>query len=99
MFVHTVFFWVKPHTPTAAIDQLEEDCEEMLKPIESVRTLYAGRPAMTARDVVDNSYAVGLTVIFDDQAGHDLYQTHPKHLEFMARNKQHWSRVQIYDAV
>lgn len=41
---------------------------------------------MTPREVVDNSYVVGLTVILDDTAGHDVYQEHPLHKDFGARN-------------
>ena len=49
MFVHSVYFWVKAGTPTAAVDQLEEDCQELLSKIPSVKQLWAGRPAMTPR--------------------------------------------------
>jgi hypothetical protein len=52
---------------------------------------------MTPREVVDNSYDVGLSVVMDDAAGHDVYQEHPLHKEFIARNKPNWKRVQIYD--
>jgi hypothetical protein len=97
MFVHTVYFWLQPAAPASAADQLAQDCRELLGKIPTVRHLWAGKPAMTPRDVVDNSYAVGLTVILDDDAGHDVYQTHELHLLFIARNKPHWSRVQVYD--
>ena len=52
---------------------------------------------MTPREVVDNSYDVGLCVVLDDSAGHDVYQVHPLHNEFIARNKENWARVQVYD--
>ena len=97
MFVHTVYFYTRPHTPAAAIDQLEADCRAFLAKIPGVRQFFTGRPAMTPREVVDNSYAVGLTVILDDAAAHDAYQTHDLHLQFIARNKAHWQRVQVYD--
>ncbi|MBC8137460.1 MAG: Dabb family protein, partial [Fibrella sp.] len=58
-----------------------------------------GVPAQTPRDVVDNSFGVGLTVVFEDKAGYDVYETDPLHLEFIAHNKGSWSRVQVYDAV
>jgi hypothetical protein len=99
MFIHTVYFWLKPNTPSAAVDQLLADCHQLLTTIPSVRHLWAGRPANTPRDVVDNSYAVGLTVILEDSAGHDVYQTHEAHLQFIARHKANWQRVQIYDFV
>jgi hypothetical protein len=33
------------------------------------------------RDVINTTYDVGTTVIFDDVAGHDAYQAHPLHNE------------------
>ena len=96
-FVHTVYFWLKEGTPDSARDQLVSDCGEILSKIETVRHLWSGAPAQTPRDVVDNSYGMGLTVVFDDRAGHDAYQDDPLHDEFIKRNKAHWERVQVYD--
>ncbi len=97
MFIHTVYFWLKPGTPDAARTQLVEDCRTYLGKVPTVRHLWSGVPAMTPREVVDNTYGVGLTVVLDDVAGHEVYQEHPLHKDFIARNKQHWDRVQIYD--
>lgn len=99
MFIHTVYFYMQPDTPAEALEQLAADCREYLASIPTVRQLWAGPPAGTPRDVVDNSYGVGLTVIMDDAAGHEVYAVHPRHLEFIARNKAHWARVQVYDFV
>ena len=97
MFVHVVLFWLKDDAPATAQAQLAADCQTYLAKIPGVRNCWAGRPAMTPRDVVDNSYAVGLCVVLDDTAGHDVYQEHPLHKEFIARNKPNWKRVQVYD--
>jgi len=97
MFVHTVYFWLKPGTSPEARTQLVNDCTNYLAKISTVRHLWVGRPAMTPRPVVDNSYDFGLTVVLDDLAGHDVYQAHPLHLEFVARNGGTFGRVQIYD--
>ena len=97
MFVHAVYFWLKEGTPDAARQQLVADCKTYLAKIPTVRHLWAGRPAMTSRDGVDNSYSVGLLVALEDAAGHDVYQEHPLHKEFIARNKPNWKRVQVYD--
>lgn len=99
MFIHTVYFWIKAGATPAQSKQLADDCQTYLAKIPGVRHLWAGVPAMTPRDVVDNSYAVGLTVVLDDSAGHDVYQVHELHKEFIARNKANWDRVQIYDFV
>jgi hypothetical protein len=97
MFVHTVYFWMNPGVSDAQRQQLVDDCKSFLSKIPTVRHLWAGRPAMTPREVVDNSYDVGLSVVMDDAAGHDVYQEHTLHKEFIARNKPNWKRVQIYD--
>lgn len=78
-------------------DALLEDCRAILAKIPTVKHLWAGEAAMTPREVVDNSYDVGLCVIFDDAKAHDIYQKHELHQQFIARNKEHWQRVQVYD--
>ena len=97
MFIHHVCFWLKAGTPDDARRQLLDDCRSLLADVPTVRHLWAGPPAMTPREVVDNSYAVGLCIAFDDAAGHDVYQTHAKHVEFIDRNKAHWDHVRIHD--
>jgi len=97
MFIHTVYFWLKEGTPESAREQLIKDCYTYLKAVPTVKQLWAGKPAMTPREVVDNSYGVGLTVVLDDSPGHEVYQKHPSHLVFIERNKEIWKRVQVYD--
>jgi hypothetical protein len=97
MFVHTVFFWMTPGASDADRRKLAAECIEYLGKCPTVRQLWAGPPAQTPREVVDNSYDVGLTVVMDDKEGHDAYQVDPLHLEFIKRNKHTWQRVQIYD--
>jgi len=99
MFIHTVFFWMNAGVGEADRRQLVDDCRLFLGKIPVVRQLWSGRPAMTPREVVDNSYDIGLTVVLDDKDGHDVYQQHPLHLEFIQRNKHHWKRVQIFDYI
>ncbi|MGN6725934.1 MAG: Dabb family protein [Tepidisphaeraceae bacterium] len=97
MFIHVVFFWMKPEATPAQHEQLRSDAKSLLSQIPGVTLLDGGRPAMTPREVVDNSYHIGLLVMFADSAAHDVYQTHPLHLQFIERNKANWQRVQIYD--
>lgn len=97
MLIHHVYFWLKPDAPAEAGESLLADCRHLLAEVPGVAELRAGTPAMTKRDVVDNSYAVGLSVAFATVAAHDAYQDHPKHLEFIDRNKAHWAKVLVYD--
>ena len=97
MFVHTVYFWLKCGTPENTRAKVIQDCRDYLGKVPTVRRLLAGPPAMTPRPVVDNTYDIGLTVILDDRAAHDIYQEHPLHKEFVARNQECWQRVLVYD--
>ena len=97
MFTHVVRFWLKPNTPDAAREALLTDCRELLKQVPGLVHIDAGKPVISPRDVVDNTYDVGLCTIFKSAADHDVYQTHPIHLEFIARNKDHWARVRVVD--
>jgi Stress responsive A/B Barrel Domain len=97
MFIHTVYFWLTDDAGDAAREQLLGDCRNLLGKIPTIRHCWTGRPAMTPRDVVDNTYAVGLTTVFDDAKGHNEYQVHELHKQFLERNKKNWKRVQVYD--
>ena len=37
-------------------------------------------------------------MIFKNRAAHDTYQTHPRHLDFIAESKDHWVRARVFDA-
>ena len=97
MFVHLVYFWLKPDNKQAARDQILKDAESLLKKIPAVRHLWCGQMVPSPREVVDSTFDVGLCICYDDQAGHDAYQEHPLHKEFLARNKANFDRVRIYD--
>lgn len=99
MFIHYVNFFLKPGSDEKVTDQLVTDCRKYLTAVPTVKQLWAGQPAGTKRDVVDNTYDVGLCVIFDDVAGHDIYQSHPSHEEFIRRNKTYWAKVVVRDFV
>lgn len=95
MILHNVFFWLKD--PSAeVITEFKSDLQKLEK-IKEIKQIHVGVPAPIIRPVVDNSYSVGLTVFFIDMQGHDTYQVHPLHKEFLAKNKEKWTKVQIYD--
>src|SRR5688572_5377344 len=65
MFVHNVFFYLKDGTSDTTRDAIAQDARTLLAQIPGVRHIWAGSPAMIERDVIDNTYGVGLTVVFD----------------------------------
>jgi Stress responsive A/B Barrel Domain len=48
--------------------------------------------------VIDRSYDYCELTIFNDEAGHDIYQVHPLHLKFIDECKNLWEKVLIYDS-
>ena len=96
MFTHTVLFWLKDGLSAAETAAFAEALRT-LTTIPSVVTGTIGTPAATDRPVVDRSYSFGLMVVFKDLAGHDEYQGHAKHRDFLGRFGAHFAKVQVYD--
>lgn len=95
-FVHTVYFWLKEGTTEEEKADFERGLAKLVT-ISYIQTGFFGPPAMTPRDVVDNSYGYGLTVLFKNKEDHDAYQVAPAHDDFIAAHKHIWERVQVYD--
>ena len=97
MFSHVVIFWTKEGVENATED-LIAGMEQYLKPIPGVLHYHVGRMAPSHRDVVDQSYQVGLNLVFADKATQDAYQEHPLHIEFVEQVfKRVCDRVIVYD--
>ena len=97
MLAHSVYFWLRPDLNEQEIKQFQDGVRS-LTTIESVRFGFTGTPSSTDRPIIDRSYSCALIVVFDDMAGHDLYQAHPIHDKFRIDCAPFWTRVVIYDA-
>lgn len=98
-FLHVVYFWVREGGTQEDAEKIAEGCRTYLTQVPGVTRFAVGHPAGTPRAVVDNTYGTVLVTEFADVAGHDVYQDHPLHLQFIAECKAHWSRVQVYDSI
>lgn len=98
MFIHSVYFWLKPHLTAEQRAQFWAGVRSLTQ-IESVTQSYVGTPAATDRPIIDRSYSCALVVVFDDEAGHEAYQVDPIHDRFRQECALFWMKVQIYDAV
>ena len=83
MLSHVVIFWVKAELGEAGVETLLAGCNEYLKGLPGVENFHLGRMVPSHRPVVDQTYQVGLNVIFTDKAAEEAYQIHPRHLEFV----------------
>lgn len=98
MFVHAVYFWLRPDLAPADRDRFVDGLRSLCG-IPDVRRGYIGVPAATDRPIIERGYSYALTLVFDDEAGQEAYQVHPVHDRFRDGCSPYWTRVQIYDSV
>lgn len=96
--VHNVFFTLKEGTPEN-IEKLRAACHHYLKGHEG-ELYFAAGPVVAELDrpVNQKDFHICLCVAFKDKAAHDVYQTHPRHLQFIEENKPTWASVRVFDS-
>ena len=98
MLGHMVYFTLKDNSPEA-VDRLLAACKHYLTGHPGTTFFAVGtRTPDLARPVNVQDFDVALQLVFDDRAAHDVYQTHERHLSFIAENKDNWSQVRVLDA-
>lgn len=97
MLAHHVIFWLKADTTEEQKAAFRASLET-LAGVETVKTIHIGIPAPIERAVVDTTYTFSLVLLFEDMAGHDVYQVHPLHKAFLEEFRVYFDRVVIYDA-
>lgn len=96
MITHIVILWLKDESAEMRLKVLEGAAA--LDAIPGVLEFRAGEMIPGAREIVDNTFAVGLSMTFPDQEAADVYQEHPIHQEFVEKYvKPFASRVVVYD--
>ena len=95
---HDVYFTLNDDSLKAQ-QQLVAACHRYLKDHPGVVFFAAGtlNPDL-AREVNDRAFHVALHVVFEDRQAHDDYQIHPRHLQFIEKNKPNWDKVRVFDA-
>jgi hypothetical protein len=95
---HHVFFTLHDDSQTK-IDELVGACQKYLNDHDGVVDFAVGvRDPELNRPVNNTEYHVSLHVVFADRASHDVYQTAPRHLEFIAEQKPNWKSVAVFDS-
>ena len=98
LHAHNVFFTLNDDSPAQA-ETLVRECYEYLKGTDGVVAFSAGtRAAGYERDVNDVQFQVSLHMVFADRRSHDAYQSAPRHMEFVSRNKANWKKVRVFDS-
>jgi hypothetical protein len=95
---HMVFFELKEDSTEARSRQVSA-CQKYLSDHEGTLHFSVGTIASECqRDVNVRNFQVALHIIFRDKASHDQYQKHPRHVQFIEENRQHWKSVRIFDS-
>ncbi|MGB5942402.1 MAG: Dabb family protein [Leeuwenhoekiella sp.] len=98
-FLHTVFFWLKNPQDPQQCKKFKDALYHFMQTSTYANDPFIGRPAGTSRDVVDGSFTYSLSLIFDSEEKHGLYQNEPAHLEFLEVAAPLWERVAVYDSL
>jgi hypothetical protein len=75
---HTVIFWLKPDTPPVSVNEIARSVKSMEK-LPMVEQVLVGTPIMSDRDVVDDSFSIAFTMIFNDEEALSAYNADPYH--------------------
>jgi succinylarginine dihydrolase len=95
---HIVYFTLEDASE-ARIEALLADMRQYLDSHPGLVHFSCGRlnPELN-RPVNDRDFHVSLHTVFVDRAAHDAYQVHPRHTEFIERNRANWKRVRVFDS-
>lgn len=96
MITHVVVFWTdKPYAGNR--EKLLEGAAK-LGEIPGVLNFRSGKPVPSVRAVVDDSFAVAISMDFENQEAADTYQDHPMHHAFIEQYVKPYSkRFIVYD--
>ena len=95
---HHVFFTLNDRND-AAIDHLIAECQKYLTDHPGLVGFDVGRRDRTLDRPVNGDFDVSLHTVFDSRKSHDVYQTAPRHLEFIEHNKDSWAGVEVFDSL
>jgi len=98
MFIHSVYFWLKPDLAADERKRFIDGLQALLT-IETVQAGYIGLPADTRRPVVDHTYSHALVLMFRDASAHEHYHLDLIHDRFRKECRTCWDKVVIYDCV
>lgn len=99
MLAHNVYFTLKDSSQEK-IDGLVAACNKYLTDHPGTCFFFAGTLEKDLnRPVNDLNFDVALVIVFNDRAAHDVYQTAPRHNEFIAEQKENWAQVRVFDAI
>jgi hypothetical protein len=97
MLGHMVYFTLKDKSE-AAVEELIAAARRNLTDHPGLVFFGVGtRVPDLQRPVNDQEFDVGLQMVFESRAAHDVYQQHDRHVGFIEENKANWAQVRVFD--
>jgi hypothetical protein len=99
MLVHNVYFSLNDPSDGARA-KLVAACKKYLT--NHPGTVYFASGVLADeldRPVNDRDFDVGLHIVFQTKADHDVYQDAPRHNQFIEENTANWKKVRVFDSV
>ena len=97
MFVHAVYFWLRPDLSQADRDTFSAWMPRLCE-LPNALSGYWGVPAPTERPVIERTYSYALVLLFVDGAAEAAYQVDAEHEAFRAECASFWTKVQVFDS-
>ncbi len=94
---HHVFFVLQDRSQEK-IDELIAACQTYLNDHDGIVDFQVGTRERELDREVNGDFDVSLHVTFKDRATHDVYQTAPRHLQFIEQQKDNWAEVKVFDS-
>jgi len=94
---HVVLVWLKdsPSKPTHKQQVLTGS--EQLRSIPGLQALHLGTAIPSNRKIVDDSFDVGLHMVFASEQAMKTYLKHPTHVRFVKSIKPQIKKLLVYD--
>jgi len=95
--VHVVLIWLKESGNQGHTQQVIE-VSNQLKEIPGIREMRVGKSIPSDRKIVDDSFDVGMYMVFDNLENMEGYLVHPEHKKAVTDAlKPLSSKIQVYD--
>jgi hypothetical protein len=94
--VHTVLFWFKPETTAETVAKITSIASSYGS-LPMVRAVYVGDSLPSERDVVDDSFGIAITLLFDSAKDLQAYNADPEHARKSKQILPYVTRGVIYD--
>src|SRR5713226_7137012 len=96
---HNVYFTLKDQAPESR-KRLLDACRQHLSGHPGTILFAVGTLAgELRRPVNDRDFDVGLHIVFASKGAHDAYQESPRHVQFIAENRDNWQKVRVFDSL